>query len=322
MSESEIWGLISKHLAGESSAEETKVLEDWITKSKENKKTFELMKNVWSTENRKLDINKDQMWNNISEKAGFTQSDKNIFFNNKLLKYAAVIIFLLILPILYFSIYDTDSLNQNIIEVIVKSGESKTVNLPDGSKVTLDAGSILSYSNNFNYEERLVKLKGEGYFEVQHNPKKPFKVDMLNSVVEVLGTKFNLRNWSENSVVEVTEGKVSFSDLNKTNEIILTKGLRSKLNKKGIPSPAEQYDVMQATSWMKKERYFVNTPVSDVFEQLERWYKLEISINNSDLLNHKLNLEVKDTSVSEILDIIAVLINNKYKIESNNVTFY
>ena len=321
MSESEIWELISKNLSGEADENEILKLDKWIAENPKNKKSYEMMKSLWKTKSAPFEVNTDKIWNKISENAGFTQPKSNFVFSNKLLRYAAVIVFLILIPVIYLN-YNTN-ISTTPVQIVktINSDKPEILLLPDGSKVTLDKGSKITYPESFSEDRRIIKLKGEAFFEINHNPEKPFIVDLKNSEVKVLGTKFNIRNWKNKTTVQVTEGKVSFSNQNKQ-EIILTKGFQSSLNKSGIHSPVQKFDLQLATSWMKREKYFKNVSLQEIFNQLERWYDLEIKIEKNHLLNNRLDIEIKQNAVPEIFEIISLLIDCKYKVNSDKITFY
>lgn len=101
--------------------------------------------------------------------------------------------------------------NQNVLnEISVPYGEKVTLQLSDGTKVQLNAGSQFAFPQSFNGKIREVHLVGEGYFEVSKNEKQPFIVSTQKVDVKVLGTKFNLSAYSSDDICETVllEGKV------------------------------------------------------------------------------------------------------------------
>lgn len=101
-------------------------------------------------------------------------------------------------------------LSVSYCEVVAPMGANSQVILPDGSVVWLNAGSKLTYSTNFNLDNRLVHLEGEGYFQVAKNRKQLFVVDAFGFLVEGDETEFNVKAYREEPTIEaiLVEGKV------------------------------------------------------------------------------------------------------------------
>ena len=98
-------------------------------------------------------------------------------------------------------------------------GGQYQINLPDGSRVWLNAASSLKFPASFaNLKERKVVLNGEAYFDVHHDSKQPFRVETAGQVVEDIGTQFNINSYSDELVVRTTlvEGSASVSSIRST----------------------------------------------------------------------------------------------------------
>ena len=107
------------------------------------------------------------------------------------LKYAAAVA--AIVAVGYFSFKSGQSNVESAFgDIVIEApqGSRTQMTLPDGSKVWLNAGSVISYSQGFGYTVRSVKIVGEGYFEVTHDEQLPFSVESDNVRVKVLGTKY------------------------------------------------------------------------------------------------------------------------------------
>ncbi|MXN91146.1 DUF4974 domain-containing protein [Flavobacterium sp. Sd200] len=162
--------------------------------------------------------------------------------------------------------------NYNTIET--PSGGEYQVQLPDGTKVWLNAASSLKYPIAFTgLKERVVELTGEAYFEVAHNKSQPFQVLNSRQTVEVLGTHFNIMAYKDEKEVRTTllEGSV--------------KVIRSKLEK--IIKPGQQAlvgegiiireaDVEAAVAWKNGRTYFRDADIPTIMRSLSRWYNVQI----------------------------------------------
>lgn len=165
-------------------------------------------------------------------------------------------------------ISESDLQSRELIVEVPKGGHYQ-VNLPDGSKVWLNAASTLKYPIQFAAGKREVSLTGEAYFEVSKNPHKPFIVKSRNQEVEVLGTIFNINSYSNRQFVETTllEGSVN------VNQQRLVPGQRSLISNASIQIlPA---NIEAAIAWKKGYFFFDNEPLANILATLSRWYNVE-----------------------------------------------
>lgn len=207
-------------------------------------------------------------------------------------------------------------------------GKKISVILSDGTKVFLNSGSTLTYPNSFeNAKNRVVKLQGEGYFEVTKNKRKPFivKTDMLD--VRVLGTKFNVSAYKNDGTNSVTlvEGKVAVSkpkelenSSSKTlfldpNEKATIKAKSKKLSKKVVT------DIDKDVSWKNKEFVFKNDKFINISKKLERNFNVKIVSENKKFNNKEFTGKFTKQDVFEILDAFRVHTPFTYKVEGNSI---
>lgn len=163
-------------------------------------------------------------------------------------------------------------------------GGTYNVQLPDGSKVWLNAASTLTYPIRFGGRERVVELEGEAYFEVsnmQYGSKAseeyiPFKVVSNGQVVEVLGTAFNIAAYSDESEIRTTLVEGSVQIVNRASSIVnrLQPGEQALVRGTGIET--KQVDVFQHIAWKEGYFYFNGDSPQDAFAQLSRWYDIEV----------------------------------------------
>ncbi|OQP67818.1 FecR family protein [Niastella populi] len=161
---------------------------------------------------------------------------------------------------------------------------SKIVNisLSDGTTIWLNSESTLRYPIMFNGNERRVELTGEAYFEVAPSLKKPFFVTANDVTVEVLGTHFNVNNYTDENAIKVTllEGRVKIGNRqsaigNNTNTVILKPGQQavatvSQLTIDNSPN------LDQIMSWKNNTFYFDGENLQAIMKQLARFYNVEV----------------------------------------------
>ncbi len=164
---------------------------------------------------------------------------------------------------------------------ITQQEQQKEIFLADGTLVTLNGNSSLSYPEDFKGNSRKVMLSGEAYFDVAHNPEKPFVIETKEASVKVLGTSFNLRAYPGESFteVEVETGKVALNVNQSKNSLILTaneKGVYEhgvKLEKKPAP-------FTNAQAWRTGELKFKDLALSEVVLLLERRFQVSVKLDD------------------------------------------
>ena len=209
--------------------------------------------------------------------------------NYRWIKYAAVVVLVLVSAILYnqnWLISNQSQSDEEAIQMLTKEspeGSKLTTVLGDGSKVKLNAGSKIIYPKKFSDTLRLVYLIGEAYFEVESDPAKPFRVKSGKVNTEVLGTSFNVRAYPDNSKISVAvaEGKVKVTNADAFTikfEHTLLPFQESEINIKNnqVVKRELQDDVIFAwTSW---KLIFKEEPLSSMLKKLERWYGVDFEL--------------------------------------------
>lgn len=211
-------------------------------------------------------------------------------------------------------------------EINVPYGKKVTLQLSDGTKVQLNAGSQFAFPQSFNGKNREVHLVGEGYFEVSKNEKQPFIVSTPKVDVKVLGTKFNLSAYSSDNICETVllEGKVEIQGKGKVfnNRIDLAPNQKAiyfddtkQLTKSNI-SDASIY-----TTWINGWYDFSNEKLDRVLVKLERFYNVKF-IYDKPLVENALpisgKLDLKD-SISEVMGVLSGVAKIDYKISNENI---
>ncbi|MBO9675741.1 MAG: FecR domain-containing protein [Sphingobacteriaceae bacterium] len=156
-------------------------------------------------------------------------------------------------------------------------GGQYQVNLPDGTKVWLNAATTLKYPYAFAKNERLVELNGEAYFEVYKDRSRPFKVKTSNQTVEVLGTHFNINAYSDEELVKTTllEGAVKVSAASGT--VNLKPGEQAQFNaNKARLAVNQQVDLDKEMAWKNNIFSFDNDDLQTIMRQISRWYDLDV----------------------------------------------
>jgi transmembrane sensor len=196
-------------------------------------------------------------------------------------------------------------------EVVTPNGKRTTIDLGDGSRVTLNSGSRLRYPADLT-RSRDVELDGEGYFEVTHDAARPFRVHARGGVVQDIGTRFTVRAYPEQQRVEVvvTEGVVSLrrDSSGLFDSAIVRQGERARLAETGrvvVESvPTERY-----TDWARGTLVLENVTLNEARRDLERWFDIQITLADSGLAQRQLMARFQDESASAVLTAIGIALD-------------
>ena len=205
--------------------------------------------------------------------------------------------------------------------VLMASSENiSSYTLPDGSKVWLNKNSWLTYDQRFGKRTRQVALKGEGYFEVNRDERRPFIVKMQNDLdIKVLGTTFNACNYPSLNKAEVIlrSGSVQVSDNGRNEHVIL------KPNQKFIwnegKTEISSVNAMNCCRWFEHRLVFDNVKLKDIIENLSHKYQTEISLNVGNLADKHMSMTIRDESVEDILDILTTLLPIRWRYQGAEI---
>jgi transmembrane sensor len=161
--------------------------------------------------------------------------------------------------------------------VVNNTFASKSVVLPDSSVVYLHPHAEISYGQSYD-DNRNVTVKGQAFFEVQRDPTHPFKVTIGQSVVQVLGTSFNIEDDTRYLDVTVATGKVSV-ETPTHDVVILEKGEKSSYDKSTHMITKLVNNNLNYDSWRTKVLRFENTPLTEVFETLAKYFGVKIAFD-------------------------------------------
>jgi len=186
-----------------------------------------------------------------------------------------------------------------------KGGKYQAV-LPDGSQVWLNSNSSLRLPLDFGIGERRVGMSGEGYFEVAKDRKKVFRVATHNQVIEVLGTHFNVKSYSDEAVCRVTllEGSVRIiSDAAKISKL-LKPGQQAEILSRASIINVHDVDTAPAVAWKSGYFEFDHTDIKSLMSQLSRWYNVDIVYQGAISNDYYEGRISRNVNLSEVLKIL------------------
>ncbi|WP_372934579.1 FecR family protein [Mariniphaga sediminis] len=208
---------------------------------------------------------------------------------------AAAILFIPLLGFLLYMISTRDiesfksvDLTVDSLEIIAPIGSRAVIQLSDGTEVNLNYGSKIKYPRTFEGDIRGVTLEGEGYFDVAHNPDKPFVVKTGKINVKALGTKFNVNAYPDDHEIATTlvEGKVVVEKTKNGENLeplgIMVPGQHIVYDTKSEKiSSSSKGSVHKYIGWTEGKLVFDNEPITEVAEKLSRMFNVDIEISDN-----------------------------------------
>lgn len=193
--------------------------------------------------------------------------------------------------------------------------------LSDGTKIWLNANSSMKYPISFSKTERLVELKGEGYFEVAKNKKAPFKIISNNQVIEVLGTHFNVNSYPDEPHTKTTliEGAVKVSGRSSQVYVLLKPGEQSSFHTNKFE--VKRVDTESAVAWKNGYFTFDKSTLESIMRQVSRWYDVEVNYQDNTVKEQVFSGNIsRFENASQVLAILELTGLVHFKVEGRRIT--
>lgn len=342
---------IVNYLSGELTINDSEILNCWLAKNENNKLIFDQFSELWqasSHNNISKQIDADKAWNYLKNQINIQNNKPRNFYWNEIIRIAAVFIVALFLGGLGYYFVDKKmeiNTEPRYVEYVSPLGSRSFVQLADGSKVWLNAGSTLKYKNSYGENDRELQLTGEAFFEVAKNKEIPFVVKTSEIDVIALGTKFNVKAYSEEKTIETTliEGSVRLESafvnlqenilLKPNDRAVFTKRKQSTelvaqpkhdTNQEVIPEKPK-LEIIEAVepepiiSWKDKRWVINNEKLSDLAIKLERRFDVGFVFNNDLVKDYSFRGTLEDETLGQIMEAIKFSSPIKYVIEKKIV---
>ena len=214
------------------------------------------------------------------------------------------------------------------VSVQAPTGQRLTTTLPDGSTVELNSGARLAYARPFAWGARSVRLTGEAFFDVAHDPEKPFIVQTFNATVTVLGTRFNVRAWPDDPTPETTvvleEGSVRLEGLDAPDQaVVLEPGQMSRLvDDEARPDTPTAALVEQALIWRQGGFFFANHRVSVILAEAQRRFGIATEAPEA-LARRRMGVLLRQPeAIDTVLDALCGMLDCEYRATPNGYTLF
>lgn len=315
--------LIITYLTGEASLEEQIFLLKWLEESDENKHYFRTLKDVYDLGYIDIDMQRSEVdiqWAKFLKKIFPYRINNRLYFRTFLMRYVAIFILGLVCMGIINRWQKKGWLVQGMTKIETGVGERSKVCMPDGSTVWVNACSSIAYDHTFGNTERIVNMKGEAYFEVKKDKKRPFLVRTNKFTFRVTGTSFNVYSFEREDEISIAliDGSVivehaAGKELLKPGEMFIYNKLNETAERKKIKS--DSY-----TSWRYGEMIFDEITFEDLAHRLERNFNVKFKFERPAMKKETLNGSFRKTeSLETILKVIGTSIPVKYTINKDTV---
>ena len=269
-------------------------------------------------------------------------------------RYAAVIIFTAGLTwfVMDISVHHKvpiipDNIHEAFNEISVPHGSKSRIVLPDGSVINLNSGSTLRYPARLDSTLRYAYIEGEAFFDVKKDPRNPFIVKTRDITIKVLGTKFNVKSYSDEKTVETTlvSGSIEIFSNQKpasdkplvlvlkpneqavfeklSGDIVISErpeNMVKKRSKSDKPFQVQKnIDVDPVIAWKDNRLPFRDESFADLARKLERWYNVEIVIQDKELAQALFSGIFERETIEQALDALKLATPFEYKMNKNKI---
>ena len=311
--ENHIESIITREISGEISADEQYVLNKWLTESAENEQYFKNLQKIYLQANKSnkedtpaIDVN--QEWQRFKNSVQ-PESTKTTYQTNWIRIAASVVVIAVLGYLIWFNAFQSNSIT------VLAEHSGQLITLPDNSVVTLNKDATITYPRAFADNSRTVIMKGEAFFEVTRNEKKPFTVNLGLSSVEVLGTSFNINAEDNNDRIEVVvnTGKVRFGTNSGKETVVLTKGEKGTFMKNmNMISKVQNKDI-NFMAWKTRKIVFNDVDLDIVIQTVNKIYNSQITFSTDVGKNCKVTVSFDNQSIEAILSVLELTLDLEYK---------
>lgn len=280
MPHSDIEEIIIRSIIGTVSPSELQMLSIWRKSTSNNDLSYQLLKQTWEQSAPAPQHPEYESLENHILTYGFDQpvlQKKTVTISQAAYKVAAVVILICVAAWVSLRSINSVEIPEESLEHIVTynpTGHKSKITLPDNSVIYLNSESTLSYQKGFTDSIRYVELKGEAFFEVEPDAKRPFVVETCGIQTTALGTSFNIRNYPEDNSINVSllTGKVKVTDSRAANEVFLKPLEQVAIDKKGRTLKTSKLKEDHQSIWKDGTVYFQASNFEQVIKTLERTY--------------------------------------------------
>lgn len=268
--------------SGNCSEEEILLIKEWAESSEENMKNLQKERALYDM----LLLHKEKLSDENTDTVEIPEKRTNRRLLWNFAKVACVLLIALFSGyIARHTVYE--NLNSSIQSINVPAGQYISMELPDGSKVWINAQTTIKYPPVFNHKKRHVYLDGEAYFQVKKDKDLPFEVETPKGSIKVLGTEFNVKSYStdEDFTTSLISGTIEISLKGSDEKILMKPNTSASLYEGKLQiDPIINYN---SYTWKDGLLTFSDVSFAEMMEKFEKIYGVDIVIENSEVIKHR-----------------------------------
>jgi transmembrane sensor len=329
-----IWVLMTRELSGETTQPEKKELQDWLDEDSKHRELYNNIAESWNRDpgpsvNTPFFFDYESGIKKLQKKVDqekFRSKRKQIHHRRSPGRYSWAIAASVMIVVFSLSLYAALNVLNTPESVTYETSdvEQRIITLSDGSVVRLNRDSKMEVTQSYyGGGDRLVRLEGEAFFDVIEQPDRPFIVEADETVIQVLGTSFNVRGGDE-VMVAVQEGLVSFrhKDHQENSSARLGAGQLGLMSKDGIDFKIEETEnIENYSSWMNGYLRFDSMPFDQVIVQLERIFGPGQELGDPSIGDYQLTVYTERVQVDEVLNKIALALDLEYEKQGEKIVW-
>lgn len=326
MEDQEIYLLITRYLAKQTSLDENEKLVDWIAQSKENETEFENIKTIWlSGTNSNDGISALKALHITKERFGVKDtthfpSEKNK--RKRKLYYWGTAAATTVILLLFLFRHQPVNRPQEIvyIETSTLPRQKLKLMLADSTTVYLAPESKLRYPKTFATDNRQVFLEGEAFFEVKRDTLHPFLVTTELLTTRVLGTSFNIEAFATGPDIRVSlfSGKVEVSKANEPqHSYTLHPGQELLYDRHESRIYQREFNEASVKGWITNKLVFRNTPLEEAVRKIENLYGIKIVLTSKDMADRQLWASFENEPLEKVLEYLGMAGGVHFRKEGN-----
>jgi ferric-dicitrate binding protein FerR (iron transport regulator) len=335
------WDRLARYVSGESGATERADIERWAASNDSNRAMLESLRRRWDAAGDGASWNVDAAWSRLAPRLrdvklepGVVDLDSRRAARSPWIRttrvglVAAAAVLLIAVAVRMTNVDSAPpggTMTLTSAEMRTGIGEQRVIDLDDGSQVVLGATSVLRLGEGFGTSAREVFLEGQAFIRVRHDSTRPFVVIAGGTRATDLGTAFEVRAYPNEGVrVAVSEGVVEVRrDAGMADSTVLQPGDVAEVPTSGATVVKRQQNVERLLGWTRGELVFEDAPLSDVGRDLERWFDVQVRIDDPSLRTLHITTSFRiGVSLDAILEVVQATLSGVRAERSGNVVTF
>ena len=334
MQETIIISLLRKYVKDQCSEQELRTLLQWL-KSSDHHIGFDwVVQPLWDAIDKDMprpdEEGENELRQEVSSLLSEIRQQKTSNFGvrsknrlNGFYRVAAILILALSVTLGALKVLDRPQSVVTYVEKMSAKGETKSLLLADGTKVILNSDTKLIIPSNFNKEERIIELEGEGFFDVTPDPDKPFIIKSGETRVKVLGTSFDFKSYKEDEFIKLTvsTGKVRVNMIDQDLQLAVSPNEHLSISKIDGNVRKESIEENNYIKWIHGSLYFNKEPIREVLKTINRTYNRKV-ILQCENCDYRITGTHDNKSIEAVIEAICFTTGHRSKREGGNIVLY